>query len=461
MPIQLPPNFEQILAKALPENEIAPLLDSLNWTPHSSVRINKAKSTEINPEFILTTMEYANDVFILKSRPEFVADPAFHAGKYYVQEASSAIIGAVLEICIKDKKNNIQVLDLCAAPGGKSTHIASVLRYNDILVANEVIHSRTGILAENLVKWGKANHLITRSDASRIGNSGATFDVIVADLPCSGEGLFRKDPESISYWSEENVIHCSLRQKRIAHDIWPALKPGGIFIYSTCTLNRRENEDNILELKKELNAEILELEFPQNWNLFSLESGCYRLLPHRSIGEGFFFAILRKPEENFKPKKGIAGFKKSVKKYTAQLPLPEKYLNYLVEDKVCSFQTEDQDFLFEYLHLLPDIYSFGTQIGRVLEKRGKTLFKPDHELALIADLHRGYYPELDLEENAIKYLRRDSIPNSAKKEGMHLAVWKNIPLGFANGIQFQWNNLWPMDWRIRKNITEMKTIVLR
>lgn len=197
----------------------------------------------------------------------------------------------------------VKMLDLCAAPGGKSTHARSVLPEGSLLVANEVIRNRSQILAENLTKWGYADVVVTNNDPSDFSRIGSFFDVILTDVPCSGEGMFRKDPGAIEEWSPENVEICWQRQRRIITDIWPCLKPGGILIYSTCTYNTREDEENIAWIRQEFGAEPLPLAVPTEWNITgSLLAGAdapvYRFLPHKTQGEGFFLAALRKPEED-------------------------------------------------------------------------------------------------------------------------------------------------------------------
>ncbi len=154
---------------------------------------------------------------------------------------------------------HLNVLDLCAAPGGKSTHLLSLMDQNSLLVSNEVIQSRSAILSENLQKWGHDNVVVTNNDPKDFQRLPGFFDVIVVDAPCSGEGLFRKDPGAIKEWSEDAVALCSKRQRRILSDVWPALKTGGILIYSTCTYNSQENEENLRWLQQEYEVESIPL----------------------------------------------------------------------------------------------------------------------------------------------------------------------------------------------------------
>lgn len=218
-----------------------PLLEALNQTAPVSVRLHPLKQ-----KAALTFSEkiaWCEHAFYLKERPSFTLDPLFHAGCYYPQEAGSMVLDTVLKQL--DLPSEPSILDLCAAPGGKSTLIASFLNNNGLLVSNEVIQARARILTENTTKWGYTNTVVTNNDPKDFERLNEFFDVIVVDAPCSGEGMFRKDLKARDEWSEENVQICSSRQKRIVMDVWDSLKPGGFLIYSTCTFNSAENEDTI------------------------------------------------------------------------------------------------------------------------------------------------------------------------------------------------------------------------
>ncbi|HSZ26177.1 MAG TPA: RsmB/NOP family class I SAM-dependent RNA methyltransferase, partial [Cytophagaceae bacterium] len=260
----------------------------------TSIRVNPSKhSTPVN----LSPVQWSSNAYYLEERPLFTLDPLFHGGAYYVQEASSMFLEQAFTQHV-DKTESLNVLDLCAAPGGKSTHLLSLMNHKSLLVSNEVIKSRAYILKENIQKWGKANVVITQSDPERFSSLKGFFDVMVIDAPCSGEGLFRKDAEAIKEWSPENVALCEARQQRIIADVWDALKPGGILIYSTCTFNTKENEDNLDWVIKNLEAETLSLELKESWGIKEVHSSNraigYKFFPHKIKGEGFFIAVLRK-----------------------------------------------------------------------------------------------------------------------------------------------------------------------
>lgn len=441
----LPEAFLQELNSTLPLEEVQLLLEAMAETSNTCIRLNRAKNASTSlPQ---REVPWCSDAILLDQRPDFAADPLFHSGHYYVQEASSTIIGSLVQqLCGNEAQ---VVLDLCAAPGGKSTHVASVLGANSILIANEVIQTRTPILHENLCKWGKGNHIITRADAKHFGSSALAVDLIVADMPCSGEGLFRKDENAIDAWSSGNVALCNARQLRIAHDIWPALKEGGYMIYSTCTLNRAENEDNVQRICEELGATVLELDLPASWNLFSLVPGMYRMMPHRGPGEGFFFAVLQKTAAQHRSTRSAKPAWKTV-----QLPQMPKNLHVFHHvqqgaEHLHAWQGEDPAALFEILSQLPAIYAAGVPAGKILEKRSGTQFKPETALALLSGAELPW-PVVEVsDKDIIAYLQRESLSNPQGLEGIHRVQWRSKTVGIANGTGRNWNNLWPMEWRLR------------
>ena len=177
------------------------------------------------------------------------------------------------------RRTGLRVLDLCAAPGGKTTQLLSHLDDTSLLVANEVMASRATVLAENVARWGRSNVAVTASDPSVFASLSGFFHVAVVDAPCSGEGMFRKDERAVAEWSPAAVRLCAARQRRILADVWPALAPGGLLIYSTCTFNRMENEDNVAWICAEKGASCLEMR---------------HFYPGEDRGEGFFAALLQK-----------------------------------------------------------------------------------------------------------------------------------------------------------------------
>lgn len=298
---------------ALLGDETQAFLDALQLPAPTSIRFNprKASSTygpEVwagHPQTLLRPVPWAQNAFFLSERPSFTLDPLFHAGAYYVQEASSMKLESYLTPILPQLTNAPRVLDLCAAPGGKSTHLASLLPSESCLVSNEYIKNRALILRDNLTKWGHPNQVVCQNAPQDFARCPGGFDLILADVPCSGEGMFRKDPGAISEWNPSAVMMCAQRQKEIIAGVWPALRRGGFLIYSTCTYNPFENEENTAWICTELGAEIIQQEH------------CF---PHRSEGEGFFISLLRKTDSADVGATGSAGRKPS--KNSGINPLP-------------------------------------------------------------------------------------------------------------------------------------------
>jgi 16S rRNA C967 or C1407 C5-methylase (RsmB/RsmF family)/NOL1/NOP2/fmu family ribosome biogenesis protein len=382
---------------------------------------------------------WASNAYYLSSRPVFTLDPLFHAGCYYVQEASSMFLEHFVKNYIRKP---VIVLDLCAAPGGKSTHLSAVLPEGSLLVANETIRRRTDILSENLIKWGNPQTIVTCNYPADIGKLKSFFDLIVCDLPCSGEGMFRKDPGSIAEWSVRNVNLCAERQRQIISDIFPALKPGGILIYSTCTYNREENEDNIDRICKEFNAELLEE--PR------------RFMPHKTKGEGFFIAAVRKdgqPVEGEryaaeKEKRKIPGEKENDSSFFASCLTPSAGFSFFSENNILSAFPSDHYKEYLFLKKSLKIVSAGIVLGEV---KGKNHI-PNHSLAMSTALSEKSFPRWDLDlETALKYLRKEVLRNIPAELllGFVLVSYRNQPLGFVKNIGNRANNLYPQEWRIR------------
>ena len=282
-----PSEFINGLRESLGPERAGRILAALQQEPEVSVRVNPFKLT-------LTAMREhfgalagdpvpwaPDEAFYLRERPSFTLDPLFHAGAYYVQEASSMYAGVLFERALEGlgRRTGLRVLDLCAAPGGKTTQLLSHLDETSLLVANEVVPARATVLAENVARWGCSNVAVSQSDPSAFGALRGWFDVVVTDVPCSGEGMFRKDERAVAEWSLDAVRLCAARQRRIVGDVWPALAPGGWLIYSTCTFNRQEDEDNVDWICRELGGTCLEMR---------------HFYPGEDRGEGFFAALIHK-----------------------------------------------------------------------------------------------------------------------------------------------------------------------
>lgn len=466
------PEFVDLLKKTLPLTEVEALLNAITSTsPTVSVRLNRKKieSLGLSVNDILTVdheeIGHCRDGFILKTRPMFTTDPSFHAGLYYVQEANSMWIGEIMRGLVSDLPSNALVLDMCAAPGGKSTHVSSVLRDGDLLVSNEIISQRNSILFENVSKWGDGNTLITKTDAKVFSKSSVLFDVILCDAPCSGEGLFRKDDAAMNEWSLDNVDLCSQRQQRIVFDLYNNLKPGGYFIYSTCTYNRIENEDNVSKFCEELGFEVVDLGLGLDNHLYSLEKGMYRCMPHLSSGEGLFFAVLKKPESSHSNGQDVFDFHvkthppKNKKNATKQAEIPLE-LSELFPETEFQLTSKDAEFygirhsnkewILQLTKSLPGIVHPGFPIGTIMKNK----WKPHVAAALLIDCPVKIDRILS-DSELLLYLRREFIPNSnSSKEGITFIGFKiqgetPVILGVGNSVRNGINNLWPMEWRVR------------
>lgn len=431
-------------------------VNSLSLNAPTSIRFNSSKWNKNTT--VLSQVPWCRNGFYLNMRPSFTFDPLFHVGAYYVQEASSMFVEQVFRQYIKD---DVKVLDLCAAPGGKSSHILSLISKDSLLVSNEVIRQRANILSENLTKTGYCNSIVTNSDPVSFEKLRGFFDLVLVDVPCSGEGMFRKDHEALSEWSESNVKLCSERQRRIVADVWDSLKPGGFLIYSTCTYNVEENEENVLWIQDTLGAHILPIAIETDWHiegskLKGKDIPVYRFFPHKTKGEGFFLALLQKEESaDNDDSKLNRQHKKAVKDKKANLS--DEYRNYLLNPLQFVFFSKNDSWFafpeklysyFEELVSALKLVSAGIYVG---ETKGKD-FIPQHSLAMSTEINRGAFVlhEVD-KETAIAYLRKEALVFDNLNRGYVLLTYKNIPLGFIKNIGSRANNLYPNEWRIRSS----------
>lgn len=424
--------------------------ESLQQQSPVSIRINPSR---YNSEFNHQSVPWSSNGYYLPERPTFTLDPHFHAGAYYVQEASSMFLEqAVLQST--DISQYLNVLDLCAAPGGKSTHLLSLISQNSLLVSNEVIRSRSNILAENITKWGNANVIVTNNEASSFQSLPGFFDLIVVDAPCSGEGLFRKDHEAMKEWSPQNIDLCYKRQRKILAEIWPALKENGILIYCTCTYNKLENEENLKWLSEQNEIDFIELNIPDDWGIEKVEEGKikgYRFYPHRLQGEGFFLSVVRKKPDSSDAKARHRGKPKinPLKNIPPQISEwvhdPSQYIFFQWNDLISFFpqsKINETQLILDNL----SIVSTGTKAATVKHNK----YIPEHALALSKGLNLSeiYSLPLSLEES-LSYLRKNTIVRDETKKGFALVTYKSFPLGWVNVIPNRINNLYPPNWRIR------------
>jgi 16S rRNA C967 or C1407 C5-methylase (RsmB/RsmF family)/NOL1/NOP2/fmu family ribosome biogenesis protein len=391
--------------------------------------------------------------FYLKSRPSFTLDPLFHSGCYYPREASGMFLEEVFRQAA-DIKNDMWALDLCGAPGGKSIQISDLIGPSGHLVSNEVIRSRAPVLAETITKWGCSNTLVTCNDPSSFGRMEGWFDLILVDAPCSGEGMFRNSI-AVNEWSQENAAHCAIRQKRIISDVWPALKENGLFIYSTCTFNPGENEENIKWLVGNNEAESLRLDISAFPGIAEIDyNGVYGygFYPGKIQGDGFFVSAIRK--KGTQQKTALKSQKRNelipskrelsaISGWTSASP--ERILKY--KDEIFSVPCLPDEFMYVIKNL--NVVKRGTAIASVKQED----FLPSHELALSKLLREDAFPAIGADlRKALAYLRRDTMSLAESSDGWKLLRYKEVSIGFVKKIGNRVNNYFPTDWRIRMSI---------
>ena len=445
----LPIDFIESLHNQLSPEEVQQLCQALETEPVVSIRLND-KIDYLTFDADTEEVPWHEDGYYLNKRPQFTLDPLFHAGCYYVQEASSMFLGEVLNQYLKP---NSIVLDMCAAPGGKSTLISQYLGDEGLLVSNEVVRQRVFILSENIQKWGNGNTIVTHNYAKDFGNKLENlFDCILVDAPCSGEGMFRKDAGAVKEWSTRNVNECVARQCEILDEVWDALKPGGVLIYSTCTFNQEENEKNVKWIMEELGAELLPVAHNPSWGIVEGNPG-YHFYPHKVKGEGLYMCVLRKlgaPGASFRLPKSKAQAPKAKVDGEAEmrswLKHPDRWVIRQQERFMSAYPAKYKE-LIEYIST--QFICISTGFG-IAELRGKNVV-PQHSLAMLKDMDSSKFTKVDLTlEQALAYLRNEALVLPDVAQGMVLVTYEQVPLGFVKNVGNHCNNLYPKEWRIRK-----------
>ncbi|HYC29934.1 MAG TPA: RNA methyltransferase, partial [Chitinophagaceae bacterium] len=420
----------------------------------TSIRINPSKCKITELPFNTSPIPWTSSGYYLDQRPSFTLDPLLHAGCYYVQEASSMFLEQALKQTV-DISQPLKVLDLCAAPGGKSTLLQSLITTDSLLVSNEVIKSRSNILQENITKWGAANVVVTNNDPKDLSRLTDFFDVMVIDAPCSGSGLFRRDPGAIEEWSEANVLLCSQRQKRIVADALPALKRDGVLIYCTCSYSVEEDEAVVDWLCEEFGLSSLPLDVDGSWNIVPSftarhKAACYRFYPGKVYGEGFFIACLQKndggePSHSFKQKVPKLS-KPELHAVSGWIdPRASMHLFRHKEDVIAVPQSFEP-----YIPLLQNKL-YLRQAGITLGKLVNNALIPDHALAL-STVYDNSLPTISLDiVQALQYLRRADVSLSTALKGWALMQYEGHNLGWAKLLPNRLNNYYPKEWRILKS----------
>lgn len=441
------------MEELLGPREAARLLDALEGDPVVSVRFNPFKVLEKPRGEQVAWCRYG---FYLDERPNFTLDPAFHGGAYYVQEAGSMFVEELMREAFGDDiaGQKLRILDLCASPGGKTTLLATLAGPEGLVVANEPIRSRVQPLIDNAVKWGLGNIAVTHNDPETIGALRDTFDAVLVDAPCSGEGMMRKNPKARAEWSSENVRLCAARQRRIVAEAWRTLRPGGVLIYSTCTFNRAENEENVAWMAGELGAEGLnssrrEMEGVVRGRIAGIET--FRFFPHRVRSEGFFAAIMCKPQGKARPQmprpRGLFMAdtdKACTAALSSHMEQPEFMRFARIGDRFHGYYAAQYPFIKELSGRLAMLYS-GVAAGELFHGR----LRPDHPLAQFAGLSGDAFARAELAVNeALAYLRKGEVAVDRFAEGMNLVCCEGLPLGWAKRIGHRVNNLYPRELRI-------------
>ncbi len=453
---QLPDAFESQMHALLGPAEFALLKEGLERPTQTSIRLNHKKPVDIS--FPKRPIPWAKDGYFLEERPSFTGDPSFHAGAYYVQEASSMFISHILE---SQQIPKGVYLDLAAAPGGKSTLLSSYLGEEGLLVANEVIAARAQILKENLIKWGLGNTVVTNNDPEHFSPLEGFFDLVLVDAPCSGEGMFRKDPQARAEWSPDHVNLCAARQKRIVDKAGELVKGGGYLLYSTCTFNEKENEEILRFLTEEFAFEPVQIPLDPSWGIVetevTTEEGTfygYRFFPHKVAGEGFFITVLQRPEGAYTQE---APTTKEFKHHSLKR-LGEKESTVLEQelggDGSGKFYLLQEAYfringsyarVVEKLAQVLSIRYFGVELGK---KQGKEWI-PSHEWAL-STLPKNGFPQQELAiEEALDFLRKKEQSFAELPLGWVLLTYQNLPLGWIKNLGKRVNNYYPKEWRIR------------
>lgn len=447
---------------------------SLRLNPH---KIQRVLDRPLPSEFI--PVPWSSQGLYLQDRPCFTLDPRFHGGAYYVQDASCMLLEAVLRQ-LPEWTEAERVLDLCGAPGGKSTLLKAHLPEQACLISNEVVPARAQILAENLTKWGADRVLVTRSQPRDFQALKQGFDVIVVDAPCSGEGLFRRQPEAIQEWSPDQVQVCARRQADILHDIWPTLEEGGLLIYSTCTWNRQENEELLDSLQNQLSFERVDLQFPEAWGIHANDS-IYRCLPHRLEGEGFSVCVLRKTEartanDALSRTDTASRHKKKDKKQRSAKPaaVPTEVQNWCMSaeqanllnhgEHICHWPVAHQALWQEVsAHLrvvqgpLEVAHLKGKQWLPSLPWLLSSIFEPTPfamiELTLSQALQYLYGEALPLEVSHLATptgQHKTTVQSESTPSAWQWVSFAGIPLGWVKATPTHYNNYWPKNWKIRQ-----------
>jgi 16S rRNA C967 or C1407 C5-methylase (RsmB/RsmF family)/NOL1/NOP2/fmu family ribosome biogenesis protein len=452
----LPTSFEARMGNLLGE-ELPLFIHSLQTNPTTSIRWNPKKVVDPAIEQPITWTSFGS---ILVERPKFNLDPLWHAGAYYVQESSSMFLEQFVKRMTLPE--TAIALDACAAPGGKSTHLLSLLPDDAVLICNEVISKRNAILQENLVKWGHSNYIVTQNDIQQFESLPHFFDVVVIDAPCSGEGLFRKDKAAIQDWSDEHVKTCAVRQAKLLESLLETVKINGYLIYSTCTFSEAENEDNIRPLLDSGDWELVQIDIT---NFAEITLGKdkigYRFYPHKIMGEGFYIAGLKRIRANHSKLQNSKEKTKYKKTKSMDLQLVDTgtlsiiqpwlkenifpHIGFQFNEWIVLFPTNHQATLnIIWAHL--NVTRIGVLAGKIMHQQ----LIPEHPLA-ISQLMNNTFATIDADLTmALLFLQKKTfeVPSESAL-GWNLIQYKGVHLGWIKVLGNRINNYYPKNWSIQ------------
>ena len=448
----LPESFVASMREMLGD-EAEKLFAALDTEPVVSIRLNPYKEAQVFDGEAIGWSKWGR---YLAERPQFTLDPLMHGGAYYVQEASSQFVGYLLK---DDNLDGKRVLDMCAAPGGKTTIYSTLVGREGLVVANDINRGRTLALADNVQRWGLGNVVVTCNESDHIGAFEHWFDVVAVDAPCSGEGMFRKMEEARTEWTPSSVDLCVSRQKEILAEAWRTLRPGGKLLYSTCTFNDREDEGVVRWLMEEYGDDLETVErvmLSDEWGIVRSEIGafqCFHFYPHKVQGEGFFVAVARKKGDNIRrvvPKSRRKVFtqlqNKDVVEVSRWVDSSKQMTFKMIGDMVYGYNNAVVDDVVTLSESLSVVYS-GVAMGQIF--KGK--LKPEHPLALFVGCSDSVVPQVEVsKEDALDYLRRQDIAASQFEEGVNRVTYGGIAIGFIKRIGARCNNMYPKDLRIIK-----------
>lgn len=456
--MELPSAFIEEMNSCLGTIETERLVAGIQTPAVASIRLNGRKTARVaDVKTLPDCIPWTTDGRYLPERSAYTFDPLFHAGAYYVQEPSSMFVEQAVRSILSETP--VKALDLCAAPGGKSTLLRSLLPEGSLLVCNEPMPLRAKILVENVQKWGHPDCVVTQNYPADFVRMADFFDLVLTDVPCSGEGMFRKDQQAVSEWSLENVRLCAERQRNILKEVWPALRPGGYLVYSTCTYNSEEDEHSVDWICRELGAEVVPIATKEDWGIAcdtDREKDClrpvYHFYPHKLRGEGFFLALLRKKGEGGmvlrKPKKERSERGKRQKDFGAVKTWIEgdDYELWQNGDGISAVRRNLMGGVKQVAENLR-VLSAGTPLA---EEKGKNLV-PKAALAFSMILSSEAFPRVALSyKEAIAYLRGETLTLASDvPHGFVVVTYRNLPIGFVKNLGTRANNLYPAEWRIR------------